>query len=58
MQNILRDNSLKIKSSKPDILHAAVHGITSKADEAARTYLQLKLRQWGASNVYLLVLSS
>jgi hypothetical protein len=35
MQNILRDNSLKIKSSKPDILHAAVHGITWKADEAA-----------------------
>jgi hypothetical protein len=24
----------------------------------ARTYLQLPLRQWGASNVYLLVLSS
>ena len=24
----------------------------------ARTYLQLPLRQWGAGNVYLLVLSS
>jgi hypothetical protein len=24
----------------------------------AQTYLQLPLRQWGASNVYLLVLSS
>ena len=24
----------------------------------ARTYLQLQLRQWGAGNVYLLVLSS
>ena len=24
----------------------------------AQTYLQLHLRQWGASNVYLLVLSS
>jgi hypothetical protein len=35
-----------------------MHGITSKADEAARTYLQLQLRQWGASNVYLLALSS
>ena len=29
-----------------------------KADDFARTYLQLPLRQWGASNVYLLVLSS
>ena len=26
--------------------------------ESARTYLQLPLRQWGAGNVYLLVLSS
>ena len=26
--------------------------------EYARTYLQLPLRQWGAGNVYLLVLSS
>ena len=25
---------------------------------SARTYLQLQLRQWGAGNVYLLVLSS
>ena len=25
---------------------------------SARTYLQLPLRQWGAGNVYLLVLSS
>ena len=25
---------------------------------SARMYLQLQLRQWGASNVYLLVLSS
>ena len=32
--------------------------MTSKADEAAWTYLQLQLRQWGASNVYLLALSS
>ena len=27
-------------------------------DKLARTYLQLPLRQWGAGNVYLLVLSS
>ena len=27
-------------------------------NDSARTYLQLPLRQWGASNVYLLVLSS
>ena len=26
--------------------------------DQARTYLQLPLRQWGAGNVYLLVLSS
>ena len=26
--------------------------------QMARTYLQLTLRQWGAGNVYLLVLSS
>jgi hypothetical protein len=28
------------------------------AENKARTYLQLPLRQWGAGNVYLLVLSS
>ena len=27
-------------------------------DTNARTYLQLPIRQWGAGNVYLLVLSS
>jgi len=27
-------------------------------EDIARTYLQLPLRQWGAGNVYLLVLSS
>ena len=32
------------------------HPITEQLN--ARTYLQLPLRQWGASNVYLLVLSS
>ena len=31
--------------------------VNTRQDEA-RTYLQLPLRQWGASNVYLLVLSS
>ena len=27
-------------------------------EDTAQTYLQLPLRQWGAGNVYLLVLSS
>ena len=30
----------------------------SKETDHARTYLQLPLQQWGAGNVYLLVLSS
>ena len=33
-------------------------GLTIMVAANARTYLQLPLRQWGASNVYLLVLSS
>ncbi len=32
--------------------------IFKNEDHLTRTYLQLPLRQWGAGNVYLLVLSS
>ena len=32
--------------------------LQTDGDDNARTYLQLPLRQWGAGNVYLLVLSS
>ena len=32
--------------------------ILMEVGDNARTYLQLPLRQWGAGNVYLLVLSS
>ena len=32
--------------------------ILEALNDQARTYLQLSLRQWGAGNVYLLVLSS
>ena len=32
--------------------------IAHKSQENARMYLQLPLRQWGANNVYLLVVSS
>ena len=39
-------------------LFAYIFGIYKKFGDNTRTYVQLPLRQWGASNVYLLVLSS
>ena len=35
-----------------------MHKHRLRFEDTAGTYLQLPLRQWGASNVYLLVLSS
>ena len=45
----LVENELVKKNPLQDLLSSV---------NTARTYLQLPLRQWGAGNVYLLVLSS
>ena len=50
---ILLMKKLEIKNTKPTFIISVL-----KVEHKARTYLQLPLRQWGASNVYLLVLSS
>ena len=50
-----------------DVTHEVLHGVyvlktgqgmSFLRDHSARMYLELPLWQWGASNVYLLVLSS
>ena len=40
------------------IFVGSVHNFGKSDDDGVQTYLQLPLRQWGAGNVYLLVLSS
>ena len=39
-------------------MHNFVLNVTNNCYELARMYLKLPLQQWGASNVYLLMLSS
>ena len=43
---------------EPDSLKSVDHLVTFLYGSMARAYLQLPLRQWGAGNVYLLLLSS
>ena len=54
-----------IRIVKGQLILKAIYGLLSFpkkqmkcTQDTARTYLQLPLRQWGAGNVYLFVLSS
>ena len=49
---------MKLLKLKKYLIEVHVHENKNTASNTARTYLQLPLRQWGAGNVYLLVLSS